>query len=129
MRGGKMSNKKIFYSESEAGFYSEAVHGDAIPIDAVEVTQERYAEVMEGQANGMCIVACAIHGARLVDRQISPEEVAKTVDAARQAAYRAEADPVFFKAQRGEATMQQWREKIEEIKARYPDGVMPRTGA
>ena len=28
-------------------------------------------------------------------------------------AYAAEADPLFFKAQRGEATMQQWQDKVE----------------
>lgn len=38
----------------------------------------------------------------------------------RAAAYVAEADPLFFKAQRGEATMQQWQDKVAEIKARFP---------
>jgi hypothetical protein len=38
----------------------------------------------------------------------------------RAAAYRAEADPLFFKAQRGKATQQQWLDKIAEIEARYP---------
>ena len=38
----------------------------------------------------------------------------------RSAAYTAEADPLFFKAQRGEATMQQWQDKVAEIKARFP---------
>jgi hypothetical protein len=38
----------------------------------------------------------------------------------RRAAYIAEADPLFFKAQRGEATLQEWQDKVEEIKARYP---------
>jgi hypothetical protein len=43
----------------------------------------------------------------------------------RQQAYREESDPLFFKAQRGEVTMDAWKEKIEEIRARFPDGVMP----
>ena len=38
----------------------------------------------------------------------------------RAAAYAAEADPLFFKAQRGEATMQEWQDKVAEIKARFP---------
>lgn len=38
----------------------------------------------------------------------------------RQAAYTAEADPLFFKAQRGEATMAEWQAKVAEIKTRYP---------
>ena len=28
-------------------------------------------------------------------------------------------DPLFFKAQRGEATMEEWIAKVNEIKARY----------
>jgi hypothetical protein len=39
---------------------------------------------------------------------------------ARAAAYAAEADPLFFKAQRGEATEQDWRDKVADIRARYP---------
>lgn len=38
----------------------------------------------------------------------------------RLTAYALESDPLFFMAQRGEATMEEWKAKIEEIKARYP---------
>jgi hypothetical protein len=38
----------------------------------------------------------------------------------RRNAYIAEADPLFFKAQRGEATMEEWEAKVTEIKNRYP---------
>lgn len=38
----------------------------------------------------------------------------------RKSAYAAEADPLFFKAQRGEATEQEWLDKIAEIKQRFP---------
>lgn len=38
----------------------------------------------------------------------------------RELAYKEESDPVFFKAQRGEATMEQWEALVEDIKARYP---------
>lgn len=41
-------------------------------------------------------------------------------DALRAAAYIAESDPLFFKAQRGESTMDQWLAKVQEIKNRYP---------
>lgn len=40
--------------------------------------------------------------------------------AARAAAYRAEADPLFFMSQRGEATTEEWLAKVAEIKSRYP---------
>ena len=35
-------------------------------------------------------------------------------------AFKEEADPLFFKAQRGEITMEEWNNKIEEIRSRYP---------
>jgi hypothetical protein len=41
-------------------------------------------------------------------------------EAKRKAAYTAEADPLFFMSQRGEATVEEWQAKIAEIKASYP---------
>jgi hypothetical protein len=38
----------------------------------------------------------------------------------RQAAYISESDPLFFKAQRGEGTMEEWQSKVNEIKIRFP---------
>ena len=38
----------------------------------------------------------------------------------RAAAYAAEADPLFFKAQRGEASMDDWTAAVEAIRARFP---------
>lgn len=37
-----------------------------------------------------------------------------------RSAYQAESDPLFFKYQRGEATEQEWLDKVAEIKARFP---------
>jgi hypothetical protein len=47
-------------------------------------------------------------------------EPARIATEKRRAAYTIEADPLFFKAQRGEATMEEWQAKVAEIKARYP---------
>jgi hypothetical protein len=41
-------------------------------------------------------------------------------EANRRFAYTQESDPLFFMAQRGEATMEEWEAKVAEIKARYP---------
>jgi len=38
----------------------------------------------------------------------------------RRNAYRNEADPIYLKWQRGEATEQEWLDKIAEIKERFP---------
>jgi len=50
---------------------------------------------------------------------IQPDLVEMAVQQ-RESAYREESDPIFFKAQRGEATMDEWKAKVAEIKARFP---------
>lgn len=47
-------------------------------------------------------------------------EPARIAAESRKVAYQIESDPLFFKAQRGEATMAEWQAKVAEIKARYP---------
>jgi hypothetical protein len=47
-------------------------------------------------------------------------EPARIATENRRNAYIAEADSLFFKAQRGEATMEEWQAKVAEIKARFP---------
>lgn len=46
------------------------------------------------------------------------ERIAR-IEAQRAEAYRNESDPLFFKSQRGEATHQEWLDKVAEIKTRY----------
>ena len=46
-----------------------------------------------------------------------PNKIAKQN---RAEAYKLEADPLFFKAQRGEATQQEWLDKVAEIQQRFP---------
>lgn len=62
---------------------------------------------------------------------LSEEQLVEIARGNRQYAYQTEADPIFFKSQRGEATEQDWLEKVAEIKARYPlDGpALDSTGA
>jgi len=49
-----------------------------------------------------------------------PEPEPIPAEELRKMAYREESDPLFFRAQRGEATEQEWLDKVAEIKARYP---------
>jgi hypothetical protein len=49
-----------------------------------------------------------------------PPPAREEQEVARKAAYQVEADPLFFKAQRGEATMEEWTAKVAEIKALFP---------
>jgi len=53
-------------------------------------------------------------------RDVLPGVLRQQAEQSRAAAYAAEADPLFFKAQRGEATTDEWTAKVAEIKARFP---------
>jgi hypothetical protein len=55
-----------------------------------------------------------------VDPTKLAEKKAAEAEANRKAAYIAESDPMFFRAQRGEIPEQEWLDKVAEIKARYP---------
>ena len=52
--------------------------------------------------------------------ELAAEQAQAKVEQDRLYAYRSEADPLFFKAQRGEATTDEWTAKVAEIKARFP---------
>jgi len=55
------------------------------------------------------------------DRQAVEAKAARMqAQANRASAYTAEADPLFFKSQRGEATIEEWQAKVAEIRSRYP---------
>ena len=52
--------------------------------------------------------------------QEAKEAELEQVETNRRNAYRNEADPLYLKWQRGEATEQEWLDKIEEIRERFP---------
>lgn len=61
---------------------------------------------------------------RLKTQQEIADEAASKAESARRAraeAYKQESDPLFFKAERGEATREDWLAKVEEIRSRYPE--------
>lgn len=45
----------MFYSKSTGGFYDAAIHGEAIPADAVEITAEQHAALLAAQSTGQQI--------------------------------------------------------------------------
>lgn len=49
----------MLYSASKKGFYNLAIHGSAIPDDAVEITDDYYIELLNGQSQGKRIIADA----------------------------------------------------------------------
>lgn len=57
----------MFYAKSTNGFYAEAIHGDSIPDDAVEITADEHQALLEGQSQGKLIQADASGHPVLVD--------------------------------------------------------------
>ncbi len=55
------------YSASTGGFYDIAIHGNNIPADAVEITDEQYAALLEGQSQGKIISSDASGAPILAD--------------------------------------------------------------
>jgi hypothetical protein len=52
--------------------------------------------------------------------ELEAEVMLNGLKQARQVAYQAEADPLYFGWQRGENTEQAWLDKVAEIRGRYP---------
>lgn len=55
-----------------------------------------------------------------IDPEIEKQEFNNQQKNSRELTYRAESDPLFFKYQRGDATLEEWTSKIQEIKERFP---------
>lgn len=56
---------------------------------------------------------------------VQAERANEVSRAARLVAFRDEADPLFFGWQRGENTEQEWLDKCEEIRGRFPYVLVP----
>ena len=109
---------------------AEVVEGETIRAKTV---LERYRDGLDQLPKGQKVVLAA-DGSISLEPMSRAEQVAAgqltsqvacsldlaDCEANRKAAYADEADPLFFKAQRGEATEAEWKAKIAEIKERYP---------
>lgn len=52
-----MNNEKLFFSALTNGFYSSLIHGSQLPVDAVEITVDERAALLDGQRKGKVIAA------------------------------------------------------------------------
>jgi len=97
----------------------ESAHNDATvtkaPQGAVELTEEQFADRFNLKLEGGRVLSAPVEVPAP-----TYEQLVAVVEAKRAAAYRLEADPLFFKSERGEATREEWQAKINEIKLRYP---------
>ena len=76
--------------------------------------------VQTGETTLVPFTAEEIAEREVYERDVLPGVIRQQIEANRAAAYRSEADPLFFKVQRGEATMDEWTAKVTEIRNRYP---------
>lgn len=56
------------YSAQTGGFYAEEIHGEQIPMDAVDVPSDEYAALMDGQRLGKRIAANSDGRPELMDQ-------------------------------------------------------------
>ena len=73
-----------------------------------------------GEVTQISLTAQEIAERETYERDVLPGVLLEQAKQSRASAYRSEADPLFFKAQRGEATTDEWTAKVAEIKARFP---------
>ncbi len=118
----------MFYSASTRGFYSRAIHGHAIPADAVEITAEEHAALLEGQAKGKDIDFDEAGRPFLAERPsipITASALCTSIDAAADAARGAVAgDPLRAVEYEKSAA-----EALAFKASGYPVGAVPRTVA
>jgi hypothetical protein len=66
---------KRYFSPSTVGFYSDDLHAEgAIPGDAVEITEDRWIELLREQESGKRIVAGVHRHPVAIDHVMTPEE-------------------------------------------------------
>ena len=63
----------MFYAQSTGGFYTSAINGDNIPVEAVEITTEEHSALLSGQSAGLRIVA-DISGRPILQDRPSPTQ-------------------------------------------------------
>lgn len=94
---------------------------DIYPVTATSAPEHTETEVVEDDGYLQLADDSWVQAWRV--RPMSEQELetlAQQKDDQRKFAYQNEADPLFFKWQRGEGTQEAWLAKVQEIKARYP---------
>lgn len=81
-----------FYSQSTSGFYSIEINGDDIPSDAVQITDEYWQALLEGQSTGQIITADKKGYPILTDRAPPTHEELVSAANYKKAALKAAAD-------------------------------------
>lgn len=107
------------YYWAEKNSYHDETFAQPIPEGAIQISDKVYQEAMEGIAAGKVVKA---NGKGMPTVYDAPEPVIPDASFLRQAAYRAESDQLYMEWQydQTEESEQAWRDKVAEIKERYP---------
>ena len=70
----------IFYSKSTKGFYTTEVHGNKMPNDVVEITEDYHQQLLQGQSGDKEIAPDENGHPILVDRQPLPYTLKRQYD-------------------------------------------------
>ncbi len=101
---------EFFYSQNSGGFYSTDIHDSAIPADAVAISAEDHAALMEAQSQGRVIRADAEGRPVAVDPVPSAEDLARLKQVQAQAALTASDITINRCYEAGVAVPQDWRD-------------------
>lgn len=109
----------MYYSASTGGFYIEDLHAN-IPADAVAITADEHAALLDAQAHGLVIQPDSAGHPVAVD---APPPTLGAVIAAKQAEIRDAAEAVLapLKAEYGPTEIASWDTQKEEAKALLAD--------
>ena len=109
------------YSKTTSCFYPEDIFYKDLPDDIETVERSEYDKAMARQpderfeiVSGKCVIS------KIPPVILTVEQQNAIVTQQRQAAYVAEADPLFYQYQRGEVTKEEWLAAVEAIKERFP---------
>lgn len=69
----------MYYSAQTGGFYDPAIHGDNIPTDAVEITNELRIAFLAGESQGKRIIANESGFPELHDAPISEPQIPQVI--------------------------------------------------
>ena len=108
----------MFYSKSTGGFYSTEINGTNIPSDAVEVSDDKYLELLDGQSKGKQISSDDLGNPLLIERPV----IELTYSQKRAAEYPPITDYIDGVVKGDQAQIDKYIADCQAVKAKYPKG-------
>ena len=105
----------IHFSPTNKGFYDSGIHKN-IPLDSIEISKEKYDELLDGQSKGFEIDIDA-NGNPILKEIIAPE---KTYEELRKSEYPPIEDYIDGIVKGDDLQVQEYIRKCLEIKNKYP---------